>query len=130
TALSKKSGTAQLLERLKPQPKTQTTVELYFAPIKKNRMDMLIEKSVELGVSAFHPVITSRTENRKLNLERIGKQIIEASEQCERLDIPKIHAPVNFNRLPADTKILCCLERIDAVNLNTIKQLDWAFLIG
>jgi len=63
-------------------------VHLLFAPVKKQRLDILIEKAVELGATHLHPVMTEHTENRHIKEERIKTQIIEAAEQCERLDIP------------------------------------------
>jgi 16S rRNA (uracil1498-N3)-methyltransferase len=89
--LHKKGGCLTVGECLKPQPERNGRLHLYFAPIKKQRMDILIEKAVELGVGEFHPVMTSRTENRKLNKERLEAQIFEAAEQCERLEIPVLH---------------------------------------
>ena len=61
---------------------------LAFAPIKLNNLNLIIQKSTELGVTKFIPVLTERTIVRKLNEKRINKIIIEASEQCNRLKIP------------------------------------------
>jgi len=80
--------------QLRTQSEEIRPLHLLFAPIQKNRMDFLIEKSVELGVTALHPVLTARTQVRQLNRTRIQSQIIEAAEQCERLDIPVLHDPV------------------------------------
>ncbi|MBE6451874.1 MAG: 16S rRNA (uracil(1498)-N(3))-methyltransferase [Alphaproteobacteria bacterium] len=63
-----------------------------FSPLKKDRTDFLIEKSVELGVSALIPVITNYGITDKVKTDRLQSQIIEASEQCERLDIPKLES--------------------------------------
>ena len=53
---------------------------------------MVIEKTVELGVTDLHPVITERTQHRSLNDARVRAQIIEAAEQSERLTLPALHA--------------------------------------
>lgn len=90
--LSKKSASITLSERLKDQPELKRRVHGFFPPIKKHRMDFLIEKAVELGVTDLHPVLTEFTDVRKINEERLQAQILEASEQCERLDIPALHA--------------------------------------
>ena len=57
---------------------------LAFAPVKKGRVDWLVEKAVELGVARLEPVITRRTIVDKLNLERMRAHIVEAAEQCGR----------------------------------------------
>lgn len=129
-ALSKKSGTATLTKNLKPQPKESRQTHLFFAPIKKSRLDILIEKSVELSVTDFHPVLTARTENRKLNEERIQAQIIEAAEQCERLTIPAFHPMKPLSKIQ-HAGLFACLERQNAKFLGEIKlPANAAFLIG
>lgn len=96
--LKKKSGSARPYEKIKSQPETSNSIHLLFTPLQKNRFDFLIEKSVELGVTDFHPVITKRTEVRKINKSRLEAQIIEASEQCERLSLPKLHGIQDISR--------------------------------
>lgn len=135
--LSKKSANVEINELLKEQPKQERKIHLIFTPIKKNRMDWLIEKAVELGVTDFHPILTQNTEVRKIKSERLESQIFEAAEQCERLSIPALH---NLTKLQpflqkglGDLQILGCLERFDTTpiqNLNLDPVQDIAFLIG
>lgn len=87
--LSKKNGSVILKERIKRQVDV-FDISLVFAPLKKARMDMVIEKSTELGIAKFIPVTTDYTQNSRLKEDRIQAQIIEAAEQCERLDIPNL----------------------------------------
>ena len=71
---------------------------LCFAPVKKARLDWIIEKATELGVARLQPVITERTIVERVKEERILAQIIEACEQCGRTALPELAAPV---KLPA-----------------------------
>ena len=89
--INKKAIVVDLEKQLHQQPDTSRRVHLFFAPLKKNRMDILIEKAVELGVTDLHPVITNRTDVRKVNEKRACAQILEAAEQCERFSIPQLH---------------------------------------
>lgn len=88
---------------------------LAFSPIKHEPMGFLIEKATELGVSDFQPILSERTNNHRFNIERLTKNIQEAAQQCERLDIPKIHEPlylVDFlNTLPQAINWYTALER-------------------
>ena len=77
---------------------------LAFAPVKKGRVDWLVEKAVELGVARLVPVITRRTIVDKLNLERMRSHIVEAAEQCGRTALAAIEEPV---------KLAAFLERRD-----------------
>ncbi len=63
-------------------------VWLLFAPIKKDRTDFIIEKATELGVSKIMPVITERTQNSRVNIERLQATAVEATEQSRRLSVP------------------------------------------
>ncbi len=63
---------------------------LVFAPVKKDQTDFIVEKAVELGVSAILPVSTRYSISSKINQERYEACAIEAAEQCRRLDLPKI----------------------------------------
>ena len=70
---------------------------LAFAPVKKGRVDWLVEKAVALGVARLQPVITQRTIVDKLNLERMRAHIVEAAEQCGRTALASIDAPVKLD---------------------------------
>ena len=69
---------------------------LAFAPVKKGRIDWLVEKAVELGVAHLQPVVTQRTIVDKLNLERMRSHIVEAAEQCGRTALATIAEPVKL----------------------------------
>jgi len=70
---------------------------LAFTPIKSNFFSFMIQKATELGVTKFIPIITDRTIVRKINYERIEKIIIEASEQSNRIKVPKVEKRQNLN---------------------------------
>ena len=69
-----------------PSPEPGPT--LAFAPIRRNRLDWLIEKAVELGVARLVPVLTERGVVRPDNALRLAAMAVEAAEQCERLTVP------------------------------------------
>lgn len=71
-------------------------MNLYFAMIKKDKAEWILQKCTELGVYSFYPVISERTEKSNLNIERAEKIIKEASEQSERNDLPVLHEVVSL----------------------------------
>ena len=83
---------------------------LCFAPVKKARLDWIIEKATELGVARLQPVITERTIVERVKRERLEAQIIEACEQCGRTALPTLAEPVKLPQLlkdwPADRTLL------------------------
>lgn len=58
--------------------------------IKKDNFEFIVEKATELGVSSIVPVISERSEKKLLNIDRLNKIAIEASEQSGRNNIPAI----------------------------------------
>ena len=85
----------RLLREREPVP----DIWLLFAPIKKGRIDWLIEKATELGAGRLVPAITQRTIVDKLNLERLRAHTVEAAEQCERTALPELAEPVKLAAL-------------------------------
>jgi 16S rRNA (uracil1498-N3)-methyltransferase len=72
-----------------------------FSPLKRARLDYMVQKAVEMGVSRLQPVMTRRTQAERVNLDRMHANAIEAAEQCGVLGIPEIMAPVALDRAVA-----------------------------
>ena len=88
----KKRVTLAVLDRLRPREDVPD-LWLLFAPVKRGRIDWLVEKATELGVARLVPVLTARTVVERLNLERLRAHSIEAAEQCERTALPELSGP-------------------------------------
>ncbi len=69
---------------------------LAYSPIKSNYQNFMIQKATELGITKFLPIIFDRTVVRKINKERLEKIVIEASEQSNRINLPKIEDTQNL----------------------------------
>jgi len=93
---AKRRMTLAVVEQTKPQ-EAVPDLWLAFAPIKKGRVDWLVEKAVELGVARLLPVVTQRTIVDKLNLDRMRAHIVEAAEQCGRTALAAIDEPVKLD---------------------------------
>jgi 16S rRNA (uracil1498-N3)-methyltransferase len=75
---------------------------LLFAPIKRGRIDWLVEKATELGAARLVPVVTRRTIVERVNVERLRAHAIEAAEQCERTALPELAEPIKLDALLRD----------------------------
>jgi 16S rRNA (uracil1498-N3)-methyltransferase len=73
-------------------------VWLAFAPVKRARIDWLVEKATELGAARLIPVTTQRTVVERLNLHRLRAHIIEAAEQCGRTVLAELAEPLSLLR--------------------------------
>ena len=72
---------------------------LCIAPIKKGRIDLVVEKACELGVAMVQPVLTRRSVVDKLNSDRLRAQMVEAAEQCGRTGLPDLRDMVTLPKL-------------------------------
>jgi 16S rRNA (uracil1498-N3)-methyltransferase len=87
-------------------------IDYLFAPLKRARLDYMVEKATEMGVARLRPVLTRRTVAERVNLERMRAHAIEAAEQCGILRVPEIDAPERLERAiaawdPARPLIFC-----------------------
>lgn len=99
------AGKRSLTIRIERQMRAREAVPdlwLCFAPVKKARLDWIIEKATELGVARLQPVITERTIVERVKQERLAAQIIEACEQCGRTALPELAEPVKLPQLLKD----------------------------
>jgi len=69
-----------------------------FAPLKRTRLDYLVQKAVEMGVSRLQPVMTRHTQSERVKAERMRANAIEAAEQCGVLRLPDILEPAPLAR--------------------------------
>ncbi len=92
-------------------------MSLAFAPLKRDATDLVIQKATELGATAIYPVLTARSNTQRVNLDRFRAITIEAAEQCERMDLPILHQPVQLFQFlsswPSDKPLAACIERAD-----------------
>ncbi|MET3589312.1 16S rRNA (uracil1498-N3)-methyltransferase [Bartonella silvatica] len=70
-----------------------------FAPLKNARLDYMVQKAVEMGVSVLQPVMTHHTQVTRINMARMEANVIEASEQCGILSLPECMPAVSLEKL-------------------------------
>ena len=136
-----KDKTALKIEKKIKEFEKQPEIWLIFAPIKLFRLNIIIQKAVELGVSKFVPCKTEFSNFDKLNYKNLELNAIEAAQQSERLDIPKIEKIINLDailkELPDDRALVFCDESdtnlpsiYEKVRLNLNNYSKWSVIIG
>lgn len=104
-AIVDQAGKRDLVLRIESRLRPREPVPdfwLLAAPLKKARLDLLVEKACELGVARYQPVITRRTIIERLNLERLRATMVEAAEQCARTALPMLAEPAKLPALLRD----------------------------
>ncbi len=131
------AGKRDLVLRIEARLRERETVPdlwLLVAPIKKGRIDWVVEKACELGVAQIVPVQTRRTIVDKVNAERWGAHAIEAAEQCGRTTLPVIAPMEKLETLlagwPADRALIFADEAGGVPMAGAIAPGPAAILIG
>jgi 16S rRNA (uracil1498-N3)-methyltransferase len=102
SAGGKRELSAAVGERSREQPRP-SDLHFLFAPLKHARLDYLVQKAVEMGVSRLQPVLTRHTQVARVNLERMRANVVEAVQQCGILTLPEVAEPVSFAAAIADS---------------------------
>ena len=95
-SIDKKKTTIKILSK-KREIADLPKITLAFCPPKGNKLDFLIQKSTEIGVREFIPIISDHTINRKINIDRLKKIIIESAEQSNQIQLPNLQNSLSFN---------------------------------
>ncbi len=94
----RRRGVLSCLERTRTQD-AAPDLWLLFAPVKKARTDLIVEKAVELGVARLLPVLTGFTNAERFRRDKAGAHVREAAEQCGCLALPEIAEPAPLARV-------------------------------
>ena len=144
TSISKRQVQVLVKSKKNIESESNIRVILLQALTSNEKMDLIIQKTTELGISEIQPIVCERSIV-KIKKEKIKKKLshwrqvaIAACEQCGRAKIPKIHEPENIIKYleriiesDKDTKIILSPEAsksLDNIAPN-IKQ-DIKVLIG
>jgi len=122
-AYEKNGARIKILEKVRGKD-NEKNIWLAFSPIKQNPLNFLIQKGTELGIKKFFPILSERTIVKEINVKRIKKIIVEASEQSNRISIPEIEKlePLkNFlNKFPKNGYLIFCDINCKKSNLKDI----------
>ncbi|MEM1152439.1 MAG: 16S rRNA (uracil(1498)-N(3))-methyltransferase [Pseudomonadota bacterium] len=135
---SKKAGALSIQQQTRIQPQAND-LWLLFAPIKRERMQLLVEKAVEMGTGYLMPVRTEHTQHSAVRSDKLRAIIIEAAEQCGVLAPPSLAEIRSLDDAISDLSegnrtLVFCDERADLSEtvdrLRTIRGRPIAVLIG
>jgi 16S rRNA (uracil1498-N3)-methyltransferase len=135
--LDRKKAAVQAVKQTRSHQAT-ASLTLMFAPLNLSAIDLLVQKATELGCTDLQPVLTERTMTRCTDSQRMTSVAMEASERCERLDLPTIHEPQELMELLgagyAGWTVIYCDEGENVPGMMTAlegrKGGPWAILIG
>ncbi|MCW8878701.1 MAG: 16S rRNA (uracil(1498)-N(3))-methyltransferase [Kangiellaceae bacterium] len=139
TSLQGKNATVKVLRKIELENESPLQIHLYQCVAKGDKMDLVIQKAVELGVSEITPVFSERS-NVKLDLKRLAKKqehwqniAISAMEQSGRALKVEINTAVKLNSivLPSSSTLFYLEPRaIQSFSNVSLKSNQVALIIG
>ncbi len=133
TEAGRKRVSLRLVRHLRPREPVPD-LWLLFAPIKRGRIDWLVEKATELGAARLVPVITRRTVVDRVKDERLLSHAIEAAEQCDRTALPELGEPQKLDAMlrawPPERGLIFADEKGGTSMLQALAPGPAAILIG
>jgi 16S rRNA (uracil1498-N3)-methyltransferase len=122
--VSRRTCRLTAVERNRQQQAAQD-IDYLFAPLKRARLDYMVQKATEMGVASLRPVLTRRTQAERVNLDRMKANAKEAAEQCGTLTVPSVLEPERLDRIisvwPAERRLIFCDEQ--AANADPVAAL-------
>ena len=119
----KKIANIRILKKVRDK-ENEKDIWLAFSPIKQNPLNFMIQKTTELGIQKFIPILSERTVVKKINIKRIKKIIVESSEQSNRISIPAISEIVALKSFlksfPQNGRLIFCDINSDNNDLKNI----------
>ncbi len=108
SSVSKTAVTANIIKKMPNSSESNLNITLYQGIPKGDKLDFIIQKSVELGAKRIVPVVMQRTvvkfKNAALKTERQRKIAAEAAKQSKRGIIPKVSSPISFDEMIDEIK--------------------------
>jgi 16S rRNA (uracil1498-N3)-methyltransferase len=133
----KRSAVLSISEQVRAQT-GGPDIDYLFAPLKRARLDYMVEKATEMGVARLRPVFTRRTTPERVNPERMRAHAIEAAEQCGILRVPEVIEAAALEQViaswdPARPLIFCDEDSEEACPFTILARIEpgpLAVLIG
>ncbi len=136
-ATGKRQANLVLERQTRPQA-SGPDLHYLFAPLKRARLDYMVQKATEMGVARLQPVLTRHTVAERVNGDRMRANVIEAAEQCGILRVPEVAPPERLERVlaswNAERRLIFCDEGASIADpiaaLREIRPGPLAVLIG
>jgi 16S rRNA (uracil1498-N3)-methyltransferase len=107
TTIDGKRCWVEITSKVDPLNESPLSIHLYQGIARGEKMDLIIQKSVELGVTQITPIFTERC-NVKLDQKRLNKKqlhwqgvSVSACEQSGRSIVPQVNPAVNIKLVKA-----------------------------
>lgn len=108
--ITKQEVIVDIEEKLEINNESEVKIYLFQGLPKAQKMDLIVQKGTELGVTKFIPTLTERVDIKLKGefkkLDRLNRIALEAAKQSKRTVIPTVSEPISFEDALTDMKAL------------------------
>lgn len=123
TEINKDFALAEIYDAIDNECKTNVDITLYQALPKGDKIDLITQKAVELGISNIKIFNSKYVSESKFNIDRLDRINLEACKQCGRSRVANINGVLDFSsmllELDSYDKVLVCYENEKYNNFKT-----------
>lgn len=95
--------------------KKNVRLVLYAGLLKNNKLDLVVQKGVELGVDEIIPFTSANCAESKFSKERANKIALESAKQCGAVYLSKVNDLISFEEVVNQIKLY---DRVIIANEN------------
>lgn len=132
-----KKAEIEIIKELKNTQKRDYSIRMAVAPTKQiDRIEWFLEKSVEVGLDEYFPILSFHSERRKINNERLERIALSAVKQSQKAELITINKLIRFEEFVSQDfkgqKFIAHCNDGDKTLINKAinSENDYTFLIG
>lgn len=137
TDIGKESARAEIVDKVINDTVSNVDVTLMQALPKGDKSDFIAQKATELGVKKIIFFLSEFTTEKKINIDRIKRIMLEACKQCGRAFVPEVEFVNTVTELSIEQydKVVFMNEHEQAmsfsdVSFDNIKEKKVALIVG
>ena len=131
----KNNSEVEIIKKEKKEKNHNYYLHIAISPTKNiSRFEWFLEKATEIGIDEITPILSQRSERKKINIDRCERILISSIKQSLKFHLPKLNDPISYNdfikqKINGDKFIAHCLETKKEKLSNSINKIC-TILIG
>jgi len=131
----KNNSEVEIIKKEKKEKNHNYYLHIAISPTKNaSRFEWFLEKATEIGIDEITPILSQRSERKKINIDRCERILISSIKQSLKFHLPKLNDPISYNdfikqKINGNKFIAHCLETKKEKLSNSINKIC-TILIG
>jgi len=118
--VNEKTATAKIDSKILNAGNPDIILHLYQSITKHDKLDLIVQKAVELGVTSVTLFRSANSHINNVNTERLNKIVREAAKQCGLSKLPVLDPIIDITQINTSVPTICAFEWEDKVQINKV----------